>query len=88
MALIAAGDHKKASQLYSWLHNFREKDGSYWTGYVYPKDELWPVEKPTWTAGAVLLAGDALANATPASQLFTRVNLLGNTDDIKSISYA
>jgi len=88
MALLAAGDHKRASRLYSWLHNFREQDGSYWTGYVYTKEELWPDEKPTWTAGAIILAGDALANATPASQLFTRVTLLDNTETLKSISYA
>jgi len=88
MALIAAGKPKKAANLFSWLHNFREIDGSYWTGYVYPKDELWPVEKPTWTAGAVLLAADALANVTPASQLFTRVTLIDATENVKSISYA
>lgn len=76
MALLATGNHKKASKIFSWLHKFREKDGSYWTGYVFPKKELWPVEKPTWTAGAILLAADALANTTPASQLFTKVLLL------------
>lgn len=88
MALLAAGDRKKAARLFSWLHNFREQDGSYWTGYVYTKEELWPVEKPTWTAGAVLLAADALANVTPASQLFTRVSLIDVGENIKSISYA
>jgi len=88
MALLAAGDHKKAARLFSWVHNFREKDGSYWTGYVYTKDELWPVEKPTWTAGAVLLAADALANVTPASQLFTKVSLVDAGENFKSISYA
>ncbi|MCP4749326.1 MAG: prenyltransferase [Proteobacteria bacterium] len=88
MALIAAGDYKKASQLYSWLHDYREKDGSYWTGYVYPKDQLWPEEKPTWTAGAILLAADALANATPASQLFTKVSLVDDAVSKKSIHYA
>jgi len=88
MALIGAGNHKKAAQLFSWLHNFREKDGSYWTGYVYTKDELWPEEKPTWTAGAVLLAADALANATPASQLFTKVSIVDANENKKDIHYA
>ncbi len=88
MALIGAGQHKKASQLFNWLHDYREEDGSYWTGYVYPKDELWPAEKPTWTAGAILLAADALANATPASQLFTKVSLIDTTESGKSIHYA
>ncbi len=88
MALIGAGHHKKASQLFNWLHDYREEDGSYWTGYVYTKDELWPVEKPTWTAGAILLAADALANATPAAQLFTRVSLIDAAENSKNINYA
>ncbi|MBU2510258.1 terpene cyclase/mutase family protein [bacterium] len=88
MALIGAGNHKKASQLFSWLHDYRTDDGSYWTGYVYPKDELWPDEKPTWTAGAVLLAADALAKATSASQLLTKVSLVDAEDHKKSIHYA
>ncbi len=88
MALIAAGNRKKASDVFSWLHQYREDDGSYWTGYVFPKDELWPVEKPTWTSGAILLAADALANATAASQLFTKVSLIDDTENKKSIHYA
>ena len=88
MALIGAGQHKKAAQLFNWLHNYREKDGSYWTGYVFTKDELWPLEKPTWTAGAILLAADALANATPASKLLTEVALIDGGETKKSIHYA
>ena len=88
MALIGAGNYKKAAQLFNWLHDYRESDGSYWTGYVYSKDELWPDERPTWTAGAVLLAADALANATNASQLFTRVSLVSARESAKNKHYA
>ncbi|MDF1643416.1 MAG: hypothetical protein P1U80_04455 [Pseudomonadales bacterium] len=63
--------------LFSWLHQYRCNDGAYWTGYQYQLDLLWPNEQPTWTAGAVLLAADALCDATPASKIFTEVNLLG-----------
>ncbi|MBD3645910.1 MAG: prenyltransferase, partial [Pseudomonadales bacterium] len=63
MALLAAGNPARATQLFSWLHEFREDDdGAYWTGYVYTDKALWPVEKPTWTAGAILLAADALSH--------------------------
>ena len=72
MALVAAGEYRKAVQLFSWLHQFRDPDGAYWTGYVYPEGTLWPEEKPTWTAGAVLLAADALSMRTPAASLFTQ----------------
>ena len=63
-------------EVYSWLHQWRNQDGSYWTGYQLVEDLLWPDEKPTWTAGAVLLAADALTQHTGASRLFTEVNLL------------
>jgi hypothetical protein len=75
MALLAAGDHARAVELYSWLHQWRDDDGSYWTGYQFVQDLLWPAEKPTWTAGAVLLAADALTGHTGAARLFTAVEL-------------
>lgn len=76
MALLAAGDHARAVELYSWLHQWRDDEGVYWTGYQFVEDLLWPDEKPTWTAGAILLAADALTAHTPASRLFVEVNLM------------
>lgn len=76
LALLASGDHARAVNLYSWLHQWRLEDGSYWTGYQFVEDVLWPDEKPTWTAGAILLAADALTEHTAASTLFTQVTIL------------
>ena len=70
MALLSAGEYPRAIELFSWLHQFRHENGSYWTGYVFRDKALWPPEKPTWTAGAVLLAADALSNHTNAAHLF------------------
>jgi hypothetical protein len=75
MALLAAGDHARAVEVYSWLHQWRTSDGSYWTGYQLVEDLLWPDEKPTWTAAAILLAADALTGHTAASRLFTEVRV-------------
>lgn len=67
MALLAAGEHAKAVQIYSWLHQWRDNnDGAYWTGYQYKENIIWPEEKTTWTAGAIILAADALTEHTPA----------------------
>lgn len=76
LALLASGDHARAVNLYSWLHQWRLDDGSYWTGYQFVEDVLWPDEKPTWTAGAILLAADALTEHTQASRLFTEVAIV------------
>lgn len=75
MALAAAGELSRATEVFNWLHAFRADDGSWWTGYAMRDDVMWPEERPTWTAGAVLLAADALAQHTPASRLFTEVSL-------------
>ena len=87
MALLAAGDHARAVTLYSWLHQWRVKDGSYWTGYQFAQDLLWPDEKPTWTAGAILLAADALTEHTPASHLFREVRLLQPPEQAEGIDH-
>jgi hypothetical protein len=76
MALLGAGDHARAVELYSWQHQWRSDSGDYWTGYQFAEDLLWPDERPSWTAGAVLLAADALTRHTAASTLFTGVTLL------------
>ncbi|MFV8818973.1 prenyltransferase [Haliea sp. E17] len=76
LALLAAGDHARAVKVYSWLQQWRLPDGSYWTGYQLVEELLWPDEKPTWTAAAILLAADALTGHTAAAELFCAVNLL------------
>lgn len=75
MALLAIGERKRAETLYSWLHRWRlPNSGAYWTGHQYRLNIIWPEEeRTTWTAGAVLLAADALTSHTPAAQLFTRL---------------
>ncbi|WP_237058567.1 prenyltransferase/squalene oxidase repeat-containing protein [Microbulbifer sediminum] len=75
MALLAAGEQKRAAEIYRALHRWQDRDGGYWTGYVYRDDAVWPEEKTTWTVGAMLLAADALASLTAACDLFTTVSL-------------
>lgn len=77
LALLACGDHARAVELYSWLHQWRSDAGDYWTGYQFVEELLWPDERPTWTAGAVLLAADALTQHTGAAKLFTGIDLRG-----------
>ena len=73
VALVKIGLRAEALKIFNSLHQWRDiKDGLYWTGYVYKDKKFWPVEKPTWTAGAVLLAADALYEFTPGSELFMR----------------
>lgn len=73
MACVAAGESDRAANLFEKLARYQAEDGSWWTGYVFTDEVMWPDERPTWTAGAVLLAADALHKLSPAAGLFTEV---------------
>lgn len=71
IALVAAGQRGLAHRLFGWLHELQDENGVYWTGYAFAEEVLWPLERPTWTAGVALLAADALYGLTPAAGVFT-----------------
>ncbi|NIP16556.1 MAG: prenyltransferase [Pseudomonadales bacterium] len=71
IACVASGEPARAEEICDNLARFQAEDGSWWTGYAFEDDVLWPDERPTWTAGAMLLAADAMQGLTPASTLFT-----------------
>ncbi|MFC9326759.1 prenyltransferase [Kitasatospora sp. NPDC057015] len=60
LALWAVGESDRAVEILRWIQRLRHTDGSYWTGYVFENDAVWPEERTTWTAGALLLAVAAL----------------------------
>jgi hypothetical protein len=75
MALLVAGERKRAEQMLAWQHQWRDENGAYWMGYQFEESIAWPSEKPAWTAAAVILATDAVTGATPASRLFAERTL-------------
>jgi hypothetical protein len=70
LALCAVGAPDVGADLLADVQHLRHDDGSYWTGYVYPDDARWPVERTTWTAAAVLLAAAALAGEPATTAVF------------------
>ena len=70
LTLDVTGDTDAAGRLLRDIQFTRAEDGGYWTGWVFPDDAFWPEERSTWTAGAVVLAADALARHTPGNGLF------------------
>ena len=75
LALLAAGQRKKAEQMLAWQHQHRDADGAFWMGHQTEVDKPWPAEKPAWTAGAVILATDAITGTTPAAHILTESRL-------------
>ena len=72
MALVMAQKPAQAQALFETLAQWQQADGGYVTGYVFRDKTIWPEDKTSWTAGAVLLAADALYDLTPAANIFTR----------------
>ena len=60
LALDALGDHARARGRLAAMQHLRHPGGGYRTGWVVGDDAFWPDEQTTWTAGAVLLAVDAV----------------------------
>lgn len=69
LTLASIGDRERATTLLREMQHLRVEDGSYWTGYVFDDDAIWPEERSSWTAAAVVLAADALVGG-PTLELF------------------
>ncbi len=81
LALNALGMDTAATDLLAWVQALRNDDGSYWTGMVYPDEATFPpLERSSYTAGAMVLAADALSRSTPASGLFRGEGLPSHLD--------
>lgn len=70
MALDALGQRPEAHRQFAAMQHLRESDGSYWTGLVFADGKRWPEERTTWTGAAMILAADALSNATAGAGIF------------------
>lgn len=71
---------ERARRVFAEIQQLRDDEGAYWTGYVVDDDAIWPEERTGWTAGAVLLAADALEGLTPAANLFHAMTWAGDED--------
>ncbi|WP_026413752.1 prenyltransferase [Actinomadura oligospora] len=74
MALDAAGDHDRAVELFATVQHLRHEDGSYWTGWQFENRRHFPGDRSTYTAAAVVLAADVLADASPGARLFKEID--------------
>ncbi len=70
IALAVHGEYERSAMVYNWIHLMRDEDGAYWYGVAFPENEIWPMEKPTWTAAAVVLAADMLNRSSATNLLF------------------
>jgi hypothetical protein len=68
---LAVGERAKAEWLLDRTRDLRDCDGSYWTGIAIEEEVHFPAdERSSYTAAAVILADDALAEESPAWDVF------------------
>lgn len=72
LACLATGQREHAEALLRDLSPLIARDGGYWMGWQFEENVVWPWERPSWTAGALVLAADALHALTPGSSLLVR----------------
>jgi hypothetical protein len=71
IALQGLGRRAEALDLLAWSQGLRRPDGSYYTGIVYPEQVTFPAgESTSYSAAAIVLAADALSDASPAAGIF------------------
>jgi hypothetical protein len=70
LALWAMGESDRAVRILADIQHLRAEDGMYWTGYVFEDETVWPRERTTWTAGALLLAVAALGGDEATTAVF------------------
>jgi hypothetical protein len=73
MALDAIGQPDQALEFVAQIQFLRSGDGSYWTGWQFETSKHYPHEHSSYTAAAVVLAADVLADdaaRTPAADIF------------------
>jgi hypothetical protein len=65
MTLVRLGRRAEASRLLDWQDAHRDCDGVWWMGWQFAEAIPWPLEKPTWTQAAMILAREAVHETTP-----------------------
>lgn len=70
MALLRCGMDDEAVRLLDMVETRRDDSGAFWMGWQFFEAIDWPVERPSWTQAAYVLALDALERVTPASGIF------------------
>lgn len=72
LACLSVGRTETARALIADLAPLVAEGQGYWMGWQFELGAVWPREAPSWTAGAIILAADALHQLSPGSDLLIR----------------
>lgn len=69
LACLSVGKTQQARSLLENLNSLAADAGGYWMGWQFDENVIWPRERPSWTAGALIMAADALDGLSAGSAL-------------------
>jgi hypothetical protein len=72
LACMSVGKVEQARTLLHDLAPLAASEGGYWMGWQFEESVVWPFERPSWTAGALVLAADAVFGLSKGSTLLVR----------------
>jgi hypothetical protein len=70
IALAAAGAPRLARRALATLDRLATPNGDVWMGFQFRDGCPWPEERPSWTAGAALIAEDVARGASAGASVF------------------
>jgi len=70
IACARAGRPLAARGLITAAANLQDDSGGVWMGRQFELGVIWPEERPSWTAAAVILAEDAMRHGSATARLF------------------
>ena len=71
IAYFESGNRKMAERLLKATSLYRDADGAYSTGMVFPEATRFPDEQTAYSAAAVIVATDCLRRLSPAAAIFS-----------------
>lgn len=74
IACVRAGRREAAQTLLTAVARHAAPQGGLWTGRQFAENRPWPEDRPSWTAGAALIALDAVNALTPGAAIFTTLS--------------
>ena len=82
IAYLAVGERNHSIELFTKIQDYRDDNGRYLTGVVYPEKVSFPEnEYSTYSAAAVILTADAILEATSAGRIFSDHTFLPSLSD-------
>ena len=72
IALAGLGARDIARNLLDMQFSHCDAEGRFWMGYQFEQEIFWPMERPSWTQAAVILATDALKRGSPTESVLVQ----------------